>query len=142
MTVASATQLHNPPGFQIDLGLLQEFERGLDPRSPGNSRIPARVLGYGEISTVLEIQAEACRGLAFKRLSIFESPAEIERYLASFVEYMRLLEDDIGSSMFQHSAGPRWGVTSRSKCSISWRSRDSSNMYKKWLRFSARALAS
>src|SRR5438128_2333833 len=96
MTVAGETKLHNPSGFQIDLGLLQEFERGLDPRSPSNSRIPARVLGYGEISTVLEIQAEACRGLAFKRLSIFESPAEIERYLATYVEYMRLLEDEIG----------------------------------------------
>src|SRR5258706_6037265 len=102
MIVNSDTQLHNPAGFQINLGLLQEFERGLDPRSPGSSRIPGRVLGYGEISTVLEIQAEACRGLAFKRLAIFDSPAEIERYLATYVAYMRLLEEEIGIRLPPH----------------------------------------
>ena len=102
MIVASETQFHNPPEFKINLDLLREFERGLDPRSPGNSRIPARVLGYGEISTVLEIEAEDCRGLAFKRLSIFESPAEIKRYLATYVEYIRLLEEEIGVRLPPH----------------------------------------
>jgi acetylornithine/succinyldiaminopimelate/putrescine aminotransferase len=42
MIAEDETQIHNPPGFQINRGLLQEFERGLDPRSPGNSRIPKR----------------------------------------------------------------------------------------------------
>jgi len=112
MIVDSQTQLHSPPEFQIDLGRLQEFERGLDPLSPESSRIPARVLGYGEISTVLEIQAEECRGLAFKRLSLFESTTEIERYLATYVEYLRLLEQEIrirlpphGYAAFPNPAG-------------------------------------
>ena len=41
--------------LEIDLDLLRQFEKGLDPRFPERNRIRTRVLGYGEISTVLEI---------------------------------------------------------------------------------------
>ncbi len=111
MILEGESGLHNPQEIQIHLDVLQEFERGLDPRAPGNSRIPAHFLGYGEISTVLEIQAEECQGLAFKRLSIFESPAEIERYLATYARYIRLLEEDIGIRLPPHgyAAFPGWG---------------------------------
>jgi hypothetical protein len=88
--------LQNPTGHQINAGLLQEFERGLNPASPGDSKVPARILGYGEISTVFEIQIEELRGLAFKRLSIFETLEEVEKYLAAYKEYSRLLEEEIG----------------------------------------------
>jgi hypothetical protein len=81
---------------QLQLKLLQEFERGLDPQHPARSRISARVLGYGEISTVFEIQTEALRGLAFKRLPLFNDEHEVERYRTAFVEYNRLLEQEIG----------------------------------------------
>lgn len=47
----------------IDVRLLEEFERQLDLRFPEKSGIPARVLGYGEISTVLEVGLEPMRGL-------------------------------------------------------------------------------
>jgi hypothetical protein len=75
---------------------LQEFERGLDPQHPQRGKIPARVLGYGEISTVFEIQTEALRGLAFKRLPLFSDEREVERYRIAFEEYNRLLEQEIG----------------------------------------------
>ena len=88
--------LQNPVGRQINADLLQEFERGLNPASPTDSRVPARILGYGEISTVFEIQIEELRGLAFKRLPIFETLEEMEKYLAAYKEYNRLLEEDIG----------------------------------------------
>jgi len=84
--------------LEIDVGMLEEFERGLDPRYPERSRIPARVLGYGEISTVFEIQAEGMEGYAFKRLPIFNDRDEIAPYLASYEEYNRILEEEIGIS--------------------------------------------
>ncbi len=43
--------------MQVDIELLKEFESGLDPAHPEQSRIPARVLGYGEISTIFEIDS-------------------------------------------------------------------------------------
>jgi hypothetical protein len=96
MTHQAEVRLHNPPGYQIDQTLLQEFERGLDPLHPERGRIPARVLGYGEISTVFAIQAETMEGLAFKRLPIFRTPEELVLYQAAYEEYNRVLEKDIG----------------------------------------------
>jgi len=78
------------------LDQLREFERQLDPQKPERSKIPARVLGYGEISTVFEIETAGLRGLALKRLPSFVNQIEIEKYTATFVEYNRLLEQDIG----------------------------------------------
>ncbi len=89
-------------GLPSDLDLLQAFERGLDPQHPTRSAIPARVLGYGEISTVFEIQAERLRGLAFKRLPIFQTTEEIERYTVAYQEYHRLLEEEIGLTIPPH----------------------------------------
>jgi hypothetical protein len=82
--------------------LIQAFERGLDPQHPERSAIPARILGYGEISTVFEIDAEGLRELAFKRLPLFYSQAEVEKYTAVFVEYNRLLENEIGIRLPAH----------------------------------------
>ena len=84
--------------LRVDVEKLEEFERGLDPRYPERSRIPARVLGYGEISTVFEIQGEGMEGYAFKRLPIFKHRDEIEPYLASYEEYNRILEEEVGIS--------------------------------------------
>lgn len=83
----------------IDLDLLREFERGLDPRRPEQSRMPARVLGYGEISTVFAIEVEGMRGLAFKRLPIFQTEEEMAQYQATYEEYNRLLAEEIGLSL-------------------------------------------
>lgn len=90
------------PLSQENLQLLQAFEDGLDPQHPERSTIPARVLGYGEISTVFEIQAEGLGGLAFKRLPLFNNPREVEPYEATFVEYNRLLEEEIGIRLPPH----------------------------------------
>ncbi|MBN2028124.1 MAG: hypothetical protein JW854_15355 [Actinobacteria bacterium] len=83
----------------VDVHMLEEFERGLDPRYPERSRIPARVLGYGEISTVFEIHAEGMEGYAFKRLPIFKDRDEIGPYLASYEEYNRILSGEVGISL-------------------------------------------
>lgn len=78
----------------IDLDLLKAFENGLDPRHPEKSAIPARVLGYGEISTVLEIGSGS--GLAYKRLPMFESEEEAAAYEALYRKYVRALSERAG----------------------------------------------
>ncbi len=95
-------------GLDIDLELLREFEDDLDPRHPERGRIPARVLGYGEISTVFEIGDESQRGLAYKRMPIFNDSGELARYVESYDEYNRLLTEEVGLRMppFGHASFP------------------------------------
>lgn len=95
-------RLQNPRGYEIPSALLLEFERGLDTLKPQNSKIPCRVLGYGEISTVFEIQAEGLRDLAFKRMCIFKTPEELDRYITTYLDYNRKLEGDIGVHLPPH----------------------------------------
>jgi len=90
--------------IQVNLDLLREFERGLDPQHPEHSKIPARILGYGEISTVFEIQAEGMRDLAFKRLPLFYDMEEVEKYRIAYEEYHRLLEKEAGLALPRHSS--------------------------------------
>lgn len=89
-------------GFDVGLDLLRAFERGLDPRRPERSKVPARILGYGEISTVFEIQTPELQGLACKRLPLFRSHAEVARYRQAYEEYNRLLSESIGLRIPRH----------------------------------------
>jgi len=81
---------------ELDIDLLKRFEQGLDPRHPGKSKIAAKVIGYGEISTIFEIEAETLAGWAFKRLPIFKALAEVDQYEQIFIEYNKLLKDEVG----------------------------------------------
>lgn len=74
----------------IDIDLLERFERGLDPAHPERSAIPATVLGYGEISTVLAIEGS---DLACKRMPMFADEAEIAAYAAAFDAYRAKLHE-------------------------------------------------
>jgi hypothetical protein len=80
----------------LDVKLLTAFEEGLNPRLPERSALPLRVLGYGEISTVLEIGVEQAAGLACKRLPMFKTPEEAAAYEALHSEYVAVLRDQIG----------------------------------------------
>ncbi|MFW9965288.1 MAG: DUF6206 family protein [Candidatus Sifarchaeia archaeon] len=73
--------------MKIDTDLLQEFEEGLDPLKPEASRIPARVLGYGEISTVFEILQEGQSDIAFKRMPLFDDMEQVDRYRDVYNRY-------------------------------------------------------
>ncbi|TFG38544.1 MAG: hypothetical protein E4H39_00050 [Syntrophobacterales bacterium] len=79
-----------------DISLLEDFEKGLDPRHPERSAIPAPIIGYGEMSTIFEINTPSLKGYAFKRMPIFRSTEELDRYENLFHEYNRLINDDIG----------------------------------------------
>jgi len=82
--------------LKINIELLKQFEKGLDPRFPERSAIPARVLGYGEISTVLELGTGSERDLAYKRLPMFRTEEEARDYQALYQEYVEVLGDGVG----------------------------------------------
>jgi hypothetical protein len=87
---------------QVDVELLKEFEKGLDPERPEKSKIPAKVLGYGEISTIFEIQADSVKDLACKRLPIFQTCPEVADYEQLYADYNACLEQEIGISVPQY----------------------------------------
>ncbi len=95
-TKTSTISFQEPYGYQVPCALLQEFERNLDPLNPQANRIPCHVLGYGEISTVFEIDTEGLRDLAFKRMCLFKNLEEAQGYLGQYQEYNRRLESEIG----------------------------------------------
>jgi len=80
----------------IDIKLLKEFEEGLDTRYPEKSKIPAKIIGYGEISTVFVIGASPLNQYAFKRLPIFSNEEELNNYESILFEYIDLIKNKIG----------------------------------------------
>jgi hypothetical protein len=88
--------------IQVSLDALREFERGLDAQHPERSQVPARVLGYGEISTVFAIDVDGLRDLAFKRLPIFHTQEEMAAYGIVYEEYNRLLREEVGLQLPAH----------------------------------------
>lgn len=87
-----------------DLELLKRFERHLDPQHPERGPVPAHVLGYGEISTVFELGEDG--DLAYKRMPIFRSQDELRAYERIYVEYHRLLSEEVGLELppFGHAS--------------------------------------
>jgi hypothetical protein len=81
---------------ELDAQLLSRFENGLDPRHPEASPIPARVLGYGEISTVFEIDAPGASGWALKRMPMFRDEHEAEAYATLYRRYVATLTNEVG----------------------------------------------
>lgn len=79
----------------FDRALLRQFETSLNPRHPERSNPPARVLGYGEISTAFTIPA-AGEQLAFKRMPMFTTAGEAQAYAALYEEYVQVLADQVG----------------------------------------------
>ena len=99
--------------LQVNTQLLEAFEQGLDPQHPEHGKLPARVLGYGEISTVFEIQVDELRGLAFKRLPLFHNTQEVDRYRVVYEEYNRLLTDEVGLRLPAHNHAALVGASGR-----------------------------
>jgi hypothetical protein len=76
--------------------VLAEFERTLDTIHPEKGKIPIKILGYGEISIVFEIIGDETEGVAFKRLPVFETEDQVTRHVNAYMEYNRLLKEDLG----------------------------------------------
>jgi len=64
---------------------LEEFESGLEPTALAQSTIPAEVIGYGEISTVFQIQGDDQN--AYKRLPLFNNRKVAEDYAQIYDSY-------------------------------------------------------
>ncbi|MFO1392313.1 MAG: DUF6206 family protein [Steroidobacteraceae bacterium] len=80
----------------VDAARLDAFERDLDLRDPERGPAATKVLGYGEISTVLAIDAPGMAQLAFKRMPMFLDDGEAARYEALHAEYLQLLNERVG----------------------------------------------
>jgi len=68
---------------------LQQFEDGLDPRDPTAAIIPCQILGYGEISCVLQINHDT--EIAAKRMPLFANISAAEKYAADYKKYCERL---------------------------------------------------
>ncbi len=77
--------------IEFDEDLIQTFEDQLNPTDPEGGAIPAQILGYGEISSVLQI--DRFEAVAFKRMPPFPGPEDVAAYLDALSEYHRLLKE-------------------------------------------------
>ena len=69
---------------------LEEFELGLIPTDLDESKIPASVIGYGEISTVFKIRGDDKN--AYKRLPLFDNRKVAEDYALIYDSYCNYLK--------------------------------------------------
>ncbi len=94
---------------------LIRYEEMLDPQRPVAHEIPTRILGYGEISTVLAIGERNSSGgknqsgidigggLAVKRMPMFNSREEAENYRRLFFESIESLRERVGIDVVENS---------------------------------------
>lgn len=71
---------------KISKDYLVNFEKELDPQNPENSKFPAKVIGYGEISSIFKI--DGISGWIYKRLPLFESKDQARKYANSYDDYV------------------------------------------------------
>ncbi|HHL72968.1 MAG TPA: hypothetical protein ENJ29_10680 [Bacteroidetes bacterium] len=74
----------------IDSEALLRFENQLDPGNPESGAMPARILGYGEISAVLAVAA--LPDVALKRMPPFPNAASRHQYAQLVDQYCQLLQ--------------------------------------------------
>lgn len=74
----------------IDSKHIQQFEEGLNPQYPEQSKIPAQIVGYGEISSIFKIKPYD--DWVFKRLPLFTTPQEAKRYINKYNDYVIYLK--------------------------------------------------
>lgn len=77
--------------IKVPIDVLVEYEESLDPSRKISSKYRMDILGYGEISTVIRINAEELQNIALKRIPGFSSLEEASGYAKLYVEYNELL---------------------------------------------------
>ena len=80
--------------MKIDIDLLKELERTIDTIHPEKSKIPIKVLGYGEITLVFEIINDP-QNYAYKRLPLFDTRKQAQKHEHVFREYNRILSKEL-----------------------------------------------
>lgn len=71
--------------FSIDEKLLYNFEEHLNPLNIADSPVKAELVGYGEISSIFKLENDS--SVVYKRLPIFNSLSDAERYSHKFFTY-------------------------------------------------------
>ncbi len=71
--------------LDIDEKLLYDFETHLNPMDMEDSPVSAKLVGYGEISSIFKLGDND--SVVFKRLPIFKSREEAEHYSCRFLTY-------------------------------------------------------
>lgn len=87
--------------MDIDIELLNRFEKQLIPHDLSRSSVPAEIIGFGEISAIFQIGHED--KIIYKRIPIFPDFKTAESYKQMYFEYCALLrqaginlpEDDV-----------------------------------------------
>ncbi len=91
--------------LKVNIDQLKEFEETLIPAKPEESPIPAKVLGYGEISTVFEILDESQKDIAYKRMPLFDDESQVTQYRQVYDDYHKWL-NKIGINVPEYGALP------------------------------------
>jgi hypothetical protein len=99
--------------LKASVELLEQFEMELDPKNPERSRIPTRVLGYGEMSTTLEIGEGDELDLAYKRMPMFLDHEEADRFESLYWKYVDLLQDRVGVEVVDSDIVKLWNERSQ-----------------------------
>ncbi len=87
--------------ISIDRKLLHEFENQLNPANPFASKIPFKILGYGEISTVFQIGDMT--EVALKRMPPFPSKEQRREYRLALEEYNHILHHKVGLHVAEYT---------------------------------------
>lgn len=74
----------------IDIELLQQFEKNLNPQDLSKSKILAQILGYGEISSIFQLAGDG--STAYKRMPLFKSKQTALEYESRYKEYCTYLK--------------------------------------------------
>ncbi|MFQ5447569.1 MAG: DUF6206 family protein [Saprospiraceae bacterium] len=72
-----------------DPELIKRFELQLDPLRIESSPVKARLIGFGEISSIIEL--EDLPGVVLKRMPMFSNERQAEEYLEKYKKYCALL---------------------------------------------------
>ena len=80
--------------MKLDQDLLERFEKTINTSHPDKGNISIKILGYGEISLVFQLENND--EMAFKRLPIFNSEKQVKRHIKAYELYQRDLLEKIG----------------------------------------------
>jgi len=75
--------------LSVDAGVLTALESRITPTAPLPAELGLRIIGYGEISTVMTVESQP--GLVLKRMAGFLDAQEVHSYQAEVSEYLALL---------------------------------------------------
>ncbi|MBE7437046.1 MAG: hypothetical protein HS115_01230 [Spirochaetales bacterium] len=68
-------------------GKLAAFESSLNVLRPEDGPFSPKIIGYGEISTVFTFSDPDLKGYAYKRMAVFRTDIEINKYTKNYLKY-------------------------------------------------------